>query len=116
MSGATNYGVNNLYLRPAQCATGPALLQRILPTASTQAAAWKSAAAGALDDSCVSMVWFDIQVQNIIVTTDGSTPTSTNGQLLYVGQNYTWAKATFAAAKFLNATAGGVITASPMAV
>jgi hypothetical protein len=110
------YGINNLYLKPARSGTGPILLQRILPTTSTSAAAWASAAAGAQDDSCVSMVWFDIQVQNIIVTTDGSTPTASNGQLLYVGQNYTWAKTTFAQAKFLNATAGGIITASPMAV
>jgi hypothetical protein len=50
----------------------------------------------------VLVVW-DVQDNDIMVTFDGSTPTSTNGHRLYVGEKDTWHVNTARAAKFIRA-------------
>ncbi len=62
----------------------------------------------------VKLITLDIQGANVFVTFDGSNPTTTNGHLLYVGQNYTWSFGKAKAAKFIRATAtDATIHASP---
>lgn len=50
------------------------------------------------------IVW-DVQGADIMVTFDGSTPTSTNGHRLYAGDRDTWHVDTARKAKFIRATA-----------
>lgn len=51
-------------------------------------------------------LWFvDVQLADVIVTFDGTTPNpGVNGHRLYLGTNYTWARGTLQAAKFVAAT------------
>lgn len=52
-------------------------------------------------NSLTQLIAFDIQDADVMVTLDGSTPTSTNGHRLYQGTAYTWSKAMCASAKFI---------------
>jgi hypothetical protein len=66
-------------------------------------------------ENTTHIVW-DVQDNDVMVTFDGSTPTSTNGHKLYVGEKDTWHKETARAAKFIRAgSADGVIHASQFA-
>lgn len=52
-------------------------------------------------NATTTLVVLDVQDADVMVTFDNSAPTSTNGHRLYAGTNYTWNKATAAAAKFI---------------
>lgn len=59
------------------------------------------------------LVVLDIQDADVMVTFDGSNPSSTNGHRLYAGTAYTWSAAMTASAKFIRqATADAAIHAS----
>jgi hypothetical protein len=59
-------------------------------------------------------VMFDIQGADVMVTVDGSAPTTTNGHRLYDGKNYTWDVRMASAAKFIRqAAVSADIHASP---
>lgn len=57
-------------------------------------------------------VVLDVQTNDIMVTFDGSDPTSTNGHRLYFGQSYTWSVDAAMAAKFIRVSADAVVHAS----
>lgn len=64
-------------------------------------------------DAKTKYVVLDVQTADVMVTFDGSAPTTTNGHLLYVGDHRQWNKVTAAAAKFIRAgSTSGVIHAS----
>jgi hypothetical protein len=43
----------------------------------------------------------DVQDADVMVTFDGSDPSSTNGHRLYSGSHFTWSRATATAARFI---------------
>lgn len=55
----------------------------------------------------------DVQTDDVMVTFDNSTPTSTNGHRLYAGESFTWSVNTAMAAKFIRVTTDAVVHASP---
>jgi len=55
-------------------------------------------------NSLTKFVVLDVQVADVRVTYDGSTPSSTNGHILFAGRSYTWSKAAAEAAKFFEDT------------
>lgn len=52
-------------------------------------------------NSITDFVMFDIQDADVWVTIDGTTPSATNGHVLYQGRAYTWSRAMATAAKFV---------------
>jgi hypothetical protein len=111
MAGATNYGLNTLYLKPAQLAGagGAALLQTITVTSG-------AANNFAAFDINTSAIFIDIQGGDVYATSDGSTPSSSNGHRLLVGEKYTWARATAQAFKFIAVGTTATLTGSPFSV
>ena len=70
----------------------------------------------AVDSAKAQFIMFDIQTADVMVTVDGTAPTTTNGHRLYAGTFYTWSTGMVNAAKFIAATAtSGVVHASPIA-
>lgn len=55
---------------------------------------------GSFSDT-TNMIVLDVQNADVMVTFDGSTPSSTNGHRLYSGSHFTWSRATAAAAQFI---------------
>lgn len=67
---------------------------------------------GAFSSSCKYVV-LDVQVADVRVTYDGSSPTTSNGHILFAGRSYTWAVETARAAKFIeDTTTDAIIHAS----
>lgn len=59
-------------------------------------------------------VFIDVQDNDVMVTFDGSTPTSSNGHRFRSGDSAVWSKATATAAKFIRQGASdGVVHATP---
>lgn len=107
---ATN--INNIYPRPAYAASAAVADQRL--TVDSTAGGLQFTAYNIPN---VDSVMFDVQTADVMCTIDGSAPTTTNGHRLYAGTFYTWATATFNAAKFIAATAtSAAIQASPLQV
>jgi len=100
-----NSYIVNLYLKPTQDTTS----QRLTPNASTVVQF------GTLSVH-TKAVSFDIQANNVYMTIDGSTPSSTNGHLLYAGRAYTLSITAAEKAKFISATGTAVIFASELTV
>lgn len=66
--------------------------------------------------NAVQLVTFDIQVSDVRVYWEGSTPSSSAGHLLPAGTAYTWDAGQYNNSKFIldaSATASAVIVASP---
>lgn len=61
-------------------------------------------------------VVLDIQSNDVRVTFDGSTPTASNGHILYSGQSYTWHVKTADAASFIRVSSDATIHASGFTV
>jgi hypothetical protein len=61
-------------------------------------------------------VVLDVQTDNVFVTFDGTTPSSSNGHKILAGQHLTWSIVTARAAKFIRETADATIFASPFTV
>src|SRR5271167_4997538 len=102
---SSNYGINNIYPKPAYISPSTvATLQTLNVTTTAQFAAF---------DINTSLVFMDVQSNNVYVTFDGSTPSSSNGHQLAAGFNDTWAKATATAAKFVAVSGTSIITGSP---
>lgn len=55
-------------------------------------------------NTLTTCIVLDIQGANTYCTFDGSTPSSTNGHILYPGSAYTWSTATATFAKFVATT------------
>lgn len=54
-------------------------------------------------------IMFDIQGDDVWCTTDGTTPSSSNGHRLYAGRSYTWSKEMVRVAKFIQVTGAAQI-------
>tara|TARA_B110000483_G_scaffold26312_1_gene31476 strand:- start:166 stop:471 length:306 start_codon:yes stop_codon:yes gene_type:complete len=98
-----NSYISNLYLKPTDGATS----QRLSPTASTVA----SFSAFVRGTKAIS---FDVQTNDVFMTVDGSTPTTTNGHKLYAGRAYTLSVEAASVAQFLSASGTAVIFASEL--
>ncbi len=102
-------GLAFIYPRPASGLTD----ERLTVSSTAGGVQFSSLSAWAVN-GLTRMVVLDVQTADVMVTFDGSAPTTTNGHRLYAGQNYTWSYETAAAAKFIRATGtDGVIHASP---
>ncbi len=86
---------NAIYPKPSRASNAAVTSQRLTVTngAAVQFAAF---------NDYTSLIVLDIQVETVYCTFDGSTPSATNGHILYATQSYTWSKATATAAKFLS--------------
>jgi hypothetical protein len=92
--------INNLYPKPS-ITIANALVSGQGISVSTSATSSFSASFNVN----TNLVLVDIQLGDVIVTFDGTTPVSgTRGHRLVTGTNYTWSTAATTAAKFLAAT------------
>lgn len=98
-----NSFVTNLYMKPTPGATS----QRLTPSTTA------TSTFGAFNKSTKS-VSFDVQVNDVFMTIDGSAPTTTNGHKLYAGRAYTQGVSAAASAKFISSTGSAVIFASEL--
>lgn len=99
-----NIGLAYLYPVPTPGATDERL------TVSSSAVQFSTDWAGT---TSTKMVVLDIQTDDVMVTFDGSTPTSSNGHRLYAGNSYTWHVLAAKVAKFIRVTTDAAIHASP---
>jgi hypothetical protein len=88
---ANNY--TNLYPYPAVYRGSSVADQRLTVSSSV-------VTLSAFSDT-TNMVVLDVQNADVMVTFDGSDPSSTNGHRLYSGSHFTWSRATAAAARFI---------------
>jgi hypothetical protein len=105
------YGLNPLYPKPAISGTtgNPIAGQR--KTVSSAAVQFATAF-----DANTSLVSVDVQVDDVYVTFDGTTPSSSNGHRLYARDKVLWSKATATAAKFIRVTTDATLQASEFQV
>jgi hypothetical protein len=96
----------NIYPKPTNGVTDEALA--VSSSAVPFSTAWK--------DGNTKFVVLDIQSNDVRVTFDGSTPTASNGHILYAGQSFTWHVDTAVAAQFIRVSADAVIHASAFTV
>jgi hypothetical protein len=59
-------------------------------------------------------IMLDVQTANVMMTIDGSAPTSTNGHDLIAGEKYTLHRETAKAARFIQKTGAAVVHASEL--
>lgn len=95
-----------IYPRPAGGQTDERLTVSSSAVPFSSIATWRAS-------GNVKFVVLDVQSNDVFVTFDGSTPTSTNGHRLYSGESYTWNFETAAAAQFIRASADATVHASP---
>jgi hypothetical protein len=88
------YNLNPLFPKPT-IASGAAVADQRLTVSSTAISFATTFNAG------TDMVVLDVQGADVMVTFDGSTPTSTNGHRLYDASHYTWSRQAAQAAKFI---------------
>jgi hypothetical protein len=90
-------------------------MQALADTHQRVAVGVAAASLGALPANC-SHVFFSVDTQPIRITLDGTTPTSTIGHYLSVGEKFTLKKSQAVALQFIRAGgADGAIQATPMA-
>lgn len=108
-----SYDLNNLYPKPAfDNANSPIADQRL--TVDSTAGGVQGTP---YTEASVTLVDLDVQDADVMVTFDGSAPTTTNGHRLYVGVAVTWAVSRFNNAKFIRQGAtSGIVHASPSSV
>lgn len=92
------YNLNPLYPKPTYSA-GALVAGQALAITSTATSQFATAFNASTD-----MIVLDVQTGNTYCTFDGTTPSSTNGHILYVGTAYTWSKAAANSAKFVATT------------
>lgn len=105
-----NYGTGPLYPKPSIAAGGAVVAGQRL-SVSSSAVQFSTAF-----NVNTTLVAADIQGDDVWVTYDGSTPSSSNGHRMYAGQNVLWARATATAAKFIRVTTDAKIQASEFQV
>ena len=98
-----NSYVTNLYMKPTPGATS----QRLTPGVST-------VASFATPAKATKAVSFDVQTNDVFMTIDGSTPTTTNGHKLYAGRAYTISFGSATNAQFISASGTAVIFSSEL--
>ena len=92
-----SYNLRNLFQTPTYVA-GVAVADQRLSVADT-AVPFATAFNAATDT-----VLLDVQTADVMVTFDGTAPTTTNGHRLYAGQAFTWGKSAAQRANFIRAT------------
>lgn len=103
---------NPMYPRPARDNTGTLIADQRL-TVDATAGGVQLTAFGANCD----IVVLDVQDYDVMVTFDGSAPTTTNGHHLVAGEKYTWSKDAAETAKFIRQGANSAaIHASPFRI
>lgn len=103
---------NNIYTRPALQGTTYLADQRLTVDATAGGVQFT-----AYTQTYVDTVELDVQDADVMVTFDGSAPTSINGHRLYAGNRMTWGVARFNAAKFIRQGAtSAAIQASPSSI
>lgn len=100
---SNNTRISNFYLRPAK---GGECQDLAVSSTVVQLNA-------TLFGSVAREVVWNVQTADVIVTFDGTNPTTSHGHLLPAGASGTWSVETATAAKFLRATADAVVVASP---
>ena len=97
-----NYGIGNVLLKPtwSGSAVVAAQAKTVTSTAAVQFTTFNSRTDG---------VVFDVQVANVWVTFDGTTPASGTAHILAQGTQYTWSKAAAEQAKFVATTTTNAI-------
>lgn len=63
-------------------------------------------------NTSTNLVIVDVQGNDMYVTFDGSTPSSTNGNQIYAGNSYAWHVTTASQAKFIQQSAAGTVQAN----
>lgn len=99
--------VANLYPRPTPGGTDEKLA--VSSSAVPFTTDWRASPSAGANRFIV----LDVQTNDVMVTFDGSTPTSTNGHRLYAGESFTWSVDTAEAAQFIRVSADAVVHASP---
>lgn len=93
--------INNIYPRPSMGSTSAVLAQKTLTISSGSTTGFTLTTF----DKTSTLVFFDVQASDVVVTFDNSTPAvASSGNLLPVGTNYTWSRGTMAVARFRSAT------------
>jgi hypothetical protein len=80
-----------------------------LPIAGQRLATSGTAVSFGSFNATTNLVIVDVQVADMYVTFDGTTPSSTNGAQLYAGNSYSWAVTTAQNAKFLQQVSAGTV-------
>ena len=99
------YNINNILPKPTWSTAGrtdgtsAAVAGQRLTVTSTATSTFSAF------NARTDVVVLDIQAANTYCTFDGSTPSATNGHILYSGQAYTWSTAAAIAAKFVATSA-----------
>ena len=97
--------VVNLYPSPTPGGTDEKLA--ITGAAKQFATNWRTDASGNH-----KYIVVDVQTADVMITFDGSTPTSTNGHRFYAGDKATWSVNTAMAAKIIVVSADAVVHAT----
>jgi hypothetical protein len=97
--------VANLYPHPTPGGTDERLA--VSSSAVPFTTAWRTAASG-----LHKFVVIDVQTNDVMVTFDGSTPTSTNGHRFYAGEKATWSVQAATTAQFIRVSADAVVHAT----
>ena len=106
-----NTFVSNLHIKPAvgKLDTRFTVSTDVVAAATTVPATW--------DIGTVPIVTLDVQGADVMVTFDGSDPSSTNGHKLASGTAPEWSLATYTAARWIRAGASdATVHASPFCV
>lgn len=97
-----NSYISNLYLKPTDGATSQRLSPALVPLSFSAF------------ERGTKAISFDVQTNDVFMTIDGSTPTSTNGHKLYAGRAYTLSVEAARVARFIAASGTAVIFASEL--
>ena len=107
------YNINNLLPKPTYSTAGRTDGTSALVAAQRLNISSTATSTFAAFNARTDAIIFDVQTANTYCTFDGTTPTSTNGHILYAGQAYTWSPAAALAAKFVaTTTTNSIIYAS----
>ena len=93
------YNLNNIFPKPSWYRSSAVADQRLTVDATAGGVQFSAF------NETSTMIVLDVQDADVMVTFDGSAPTSTNGHRLYAGSHYTWSVAAAQQAKFIRQAA-----------
>ena len=89
------YNLNNIFPKPSWYRSAAVADQRLTVDNTVGGVQF------ATFNDTSTMIVLDVQDADVMVTFDGSAPTTTNGHRLYSGSHYTWSVAAAQQAKFI---------------
>lgn len=107
-----NYNINNILPKPTWSTVGKtdgtsaAVAGQRLTVTSTATSTFSAF------NQRTDAVVLDVQTANVYCTFDGTTPSATNGHILYAQNAYTWSTAAASQAKFVATSSNATIYAS----